>query len=234
MSRLEKFVSSASQRYPQYERERTQDGVTLRYIPWYNVVNILNRMLAHGIIDAWNYYIQDVDFGKTITVSNTQGESRKEIVLTRVRLEIVVGETVMSREGGGYEPTTYAGYGDPVSNATSMALRRAAAAFGIGLYLYDKGEDAPAERKEPRKEIRAPEGGSFSMKVPNDRISERSWNYMSKLLCERKMGEEDLEEIVITEQFDVESLEDLTQQQVSRIIDYLLQTKITGPKPGER
>lgn len=29
-------------------------------------------------------------------------------------------------------------YGDPSSNAESMAFRRAAARFGLGLYLYDK------------------------------------------------------------------------------------------------
>ncbi len=30
-------------------------------------------------------------------------------------------------------------YGDPSSNAESMAFRRAAAKFGLGLYLYEKG-----------------------------------------------------------------------------------------------
>jgi len=29
-------------------------------------------------------------------------------------------------------------YGDPTSNAEAMALRRAAAKFGLGLYLYEK------------------------------------------------------------------------------------------------
>jgi len=29
-------------------------------------------------------------------------------------------------------------YGDPSSNAESMAFRRSAARFGLGLYLYDK------------------------------------------------------------------------------------------------
>jgi hypothetical protein len=30
------------------------------------------------------------------------------------------------------------GYGDPSSNAEGMALKRAAAKFGLGLYLYHK------------------------------------------------------------------------------------------------
>jgi len=30
------------------------------------------------------------------------------------------------------------GYGDPSSNAEAMALKRAAAKFGLGLYLYLK------------------------------------------------------------------------------------------------
>jgi mRNA interferase HigB len=46
---------------------------------------------------------------------------------------------IVWREATGYEPLNVKGYGDPTSNAESMALRRAAAKFGLCLYLYGIG-----------------------------------------------------------------------------------------------
>ena len=63
------------------------------------------------------------------------------------RLTIPTCDGDISREATGTEElkeTTRDGeireraYGDPSSNAESMAFRRAAARFGLGLYLYDK------------------------------------------------------------------------------------------------
>jgi hypothetical protein len=47
-------------------------------------------------------------------------------------------EGVVYREATGQEEEETTSYGDSSSNAESMALRRAAAKFGLGLYLYDK------------------------------------------------------------------------------------------------
>lgn len=44
------------------------------------------------------------------------------------------GTELLKRDGGESELA----YGDPSSNAESMAFRRAAAKFGLGLYLYAK------------------------------------------------------------------------------------------------
>jgi hypothetical protein len=43
---------------------------------------------------------------------------------------------IISREAT--EDEELRGYGDPPSNAEAMALKRAAAKFGLGLYLYSK------------------------------------------------------------------------------------------------
>ena len=42
------------------------------------------------------------------------------------------------REATGQEDETLEAYGDSSSNAESMALRRAAAKFGLGIALYDQ------------------------------------------------------------------------------------------------
>ena len=55
-----------------------------------------------------------------------------------VRISIPCLEGTVMREATGIEPLDVKGYGDPSSNAESMALRRAAAKFGLGLYLYEK------------------------------------------------------------------------------------------------
>ena len=48
----------------------------------------------------------------------------------------------MYREAIGIEDEETLSFGDPASNAESMALRRAAAKFDLELYLYDKGNGA--------------------------------------------------------------------------------------------
>jgi hypothetical protein len=50
-----------------------------------------------------------------------------------VRISIPCIEGIISREATGTEDEELKGYGDPSSNAEAMALKRAAAKFGLGL-----------------------------------------------------------------------------------------------------
>ena len=62
-------------------------------------------------------------------------------IVVTVRLSIVAAEGVFYREATGTEEEPDEDekmYGDPSSNAEAMALKRAAAKFGLGLYLYQK------------------------------------------------------------------------------------------------
>lgn len=95
-------------------------GNNLVYIPWYHVVKYLD-WYAPG----WRYEIRDI--------TPIGGQT----VLT-VRLTIPAAEGEIWREATGIEDDEVKGFGDTSSNAESMALRRAAAKFGLGLYLYDK------------------------------------------------------------------------------------------------
>lgn len=59
------------------------------------------------------------------------------VVAVTVRITIPCVEGAIHREATGQEDVAVKGYGDSTSNAESMALRRAAAKFGLALYLYD-------------------------------------------------------------------------------------------------
>jgi hypothetical protein len=98
-------------------RQKMRAGQRLDFIPWYHAVKYLD-LHAPG----WSYSVRSVTW-------NNEGR----LVLT-VRLSIPCLEGLVYRDERMY--------GDPSSNAESMALRRAAAKFGLGLYLYNKERNA--------------------------------------------------------------------------------------------
>ena len=109
-------------------RQKVRAGQRLDFIPWYHAVKYLD-LYAPG----WSYAVRSVTW-------NTEGR----LVLT-VRLTVPCLEGVVYRDATGTEEEPEEGermYGDPSSNAESMALRRAAAKFGLGLYLYNKERNA--------------------------------------------------------------------------------------------
>jgi hypothetical protein len=101
-------------------KTRQQGGKTLTYLPWYQAVHYLDRYAP-----GWSYKVCSV-----VTVG--------QAVAVTVRINILCLEGIVYREATGYEPLDVKGYGDPTSNAKSMALRRSAAKFSLALYLYDK------------------------------------------------------------------------------------------------
>jgi hypothetical protein len=105
---------------PQHLKKKKKGGAELDFIPWYFAVKYLDYFAP-----GWSSEVRSV----------TWFDGR--IVLT-VRLSIVAAEGTVYREATGTEEEEEKMFGDPSSNAESMALRRAAAKFGLGLYLYDK------------------------------------------------------------------------------------------------
>ena len=69
------------------------------------------------------------------------GELAGKVFLT-VRVTVQCDDGVIFREATGNESEDLDSYGDPFSNAESMALRRALAKFGLALYLYDRDRRA--------------------------------------------------------------------------------------------
>ena len=101
-------------------RKRKQGGKDILYIAWHDAVKYLDHYAA-----GWNYEIK--------TMSNVAGK----LIMT-VRISIPCSEGMVFREATGQEDEELETYGNASSNAESMALRRAAAKFGLGLYLYDQ------------------------------------------------------------------------------------------------
>jgi Rad52/22 family double-strand break repair protein len=113
---------------------RKQGNATLTYIPWYKVNGILDKYAP-----GWCWELTRLELNGDrlfisgrLTFPTADGVVWREATGTELLKEVVRDKTTgepISRE---------LAYGDPSSNAESMALRRAAAKFGLGLYLYDK------------------------------------------------------------------------------------------------
>jgi hypothetical protein len=74
---------------------------------------------------GWSYHVKSVALvGNLVTVVAS--------------ISIPCAEGVVTREATGCEEVDAKGYGDAVSNAEAMALKRAAGKYGLGLYLYQK------------------------------------------------------------------------------------------------
>lgn len=123
---------------PSCLKQRKVDGNLVDYIPWHTACSILSKY-APGW--EWRIVSSEIIQGHSFEVWNKQQE--KEITITNPPRFQIVGELaipaqegVIRRQTMGSEELSLRGYGDPGSNAESMAFRRAAAKFGLGLYLY--------------------------------------------------------------------------------------------------
>lgn len=113
---------------------RKQGNANLKYIPWHTANTILDKYAP-----GWEWSILKLEL------------SSDRIFLVG-RLSIPCLEGVVSRDATGTEELKEEyfdkeekvkkirelAYGDPSSNSESQAFRRAAAKFGLGLYLYKK------------------------------------------------------------------------------------------------
>jgi len=99
-------------------RSRVQGGKTLHYLEWHVAVRYLDHFAP----------------GWTCAVRGVTALAGRCVVT--VRVTIPAAEGPVHREATGTEDEDLSGYGDPSSNAEAMALKRAAAKFGLGLYLY--------------------------------------------------------------------------------------------------
>lgn len=98
----------------------TRQGGQLTYIEWHTAVKYLD---FHA--PGWSYHVRSIaQVGNLVTVIAS--------------ISIPCAEGVITREATGCEEADAKGYGDAVSNAEAMALKRAASKFGLALYLYQK------------------------------------------------------------------------------------------------
>ncbi len=113
----------APQHLKQKPKGKGPHKIQLTYLPWNHAVRYLDYFAP-----GWCHEVRAVHW------------SMERIVVV-VRLLIPTAEGWLWREATGTEEEPDEDeqmYGDPSSNAEAMALKRAAAKFGLGLYLYDK------------------------------------------------------------------------------------------------
>jgi hypothetical protein len=101
-------------------KTRKQGGNEITFIEWPTAVKYLDH-LAPG----WSFEIRSV-----------QQIGDKCVVVARIT--IPAAEGAIWREATGQEDIAVSGWGDSSSNAEAMALKRAAAKFGLGISLYQK------------------------------------------------------------------------------------------------
>lgn len=102
------------------KNRKTGQVSQLTFISWNTAIRLLD-VYAPG----WCYEIRNAYHVGT------------QLVLV-VRVTIPASDGIFYREATGIEDEDTSSFGDASSNAESMALRRAAAKFGLALYLYDK------------------------------------------------------------------------------------------------
>lgn len=118
---IQEIIADLSKEIPaKVLAEKTLKGNKITYLPWYRAARMLDYYAP-----GWQYEVKGI-----------QQVGSQCVVI--VRLSIPAEEGWFYREATGIEDEDVAGYGDTASNAEGMALRRAAAKFGLARYLYEK------------------------------------------------------------------------------------------------
>lgn len=118
---LAKIEAALSRPLPKsYLRTRRQGGKEIVFIEWHTANKILSKYAP-----GWTWEVKDV---KVVGVS----------VVTIGSLSIPTADGVIHRDATGHEELDGTGYGNCSANSEANALKRAAAKFGLGLYLYHK------------------------------------------------------------------------------------------------
>jgi hypothetical protein len=132
---LARIIKALSRRLPdELISQREQGGKTLAYIPWHVVIQILDKYAP-----GWGWEVRTMQLSGDrlflvgrLTIPAQDGSHWREATGTEGLKEEYFDKTDRVKK------MREIAYGDPSSNAESMALRRAAAKFGLGLYLYNR------------------------------------------------------------------------------------------------
>ena len=117
---IAEILSDLSQSIPsRFISTRRQGGAQIQYISWVNITKLLE------------YYAPGYDWNISITYTGDR-------IYCIGKLTIKAAEGDFVREATGNEMADTDKFGDPSSNAEAMALRRAAAKFGLGRQLWEK------------------------------------------------------------------------------------------------
>lgn len=180
----EKISSNLIDKKPLYQRDKATGKPKkcgdADYISWPNVIRLLDR--ATDGFYSWE--IRSHYLGDRVVIEG--------------RLSIQSSDGIFVREASGYEFLECGSFGDATSNAEAMALRRAAAKFGLALYLWKEERDileVQASRVIPQIAPAQPQKFLPKFSVANkDAI--RDWEEVAKIGEQQKYPKDDWIEIV--------------------------------------
>lgn len=132
---IAEIIADLSKSIPSRYLDKLKDQSRATFIPWFHAVTLLDRCTG----GHWDYEVKSITLSPDrifvvvrITIHAQEGSFFREATGTEeLKREVVDKDT-------GEIKIKELAYGEPSSNSESMALRRAAAKFGLGLYLYDK------------------------------------------------------------------------------------------------
>ena len=133
---ITEIIADLSKPIPnKYLAQRKQGGTNLTYLPWFRCVTLLDRCSG----GHWDYAITNIHttsdrliLTARITIHAAEGAFSREATGTETLKEEYFDKTTQSKQIREWA------YGDVSSKSESMALRRAAAKLGLGLYLYER------------------------------------------------------------------------------------------------
>jgi hypothetical protein len=115
------IVADLSKSLPaRFIKTRKQGGAEISYITWATATMFLDHYAS-----GWQWQI--------VSISEVGG-----MVVVLGRLTIVGSDGSVSRDATGIEESDSKSFGDPLSNASAMSLKRCAALFGLARSLYHK------------------------------------------------------------------------------------------------
>lgn len=135
-------------------KTKKQGGAEITFVEWHRYADRLNALVGP---EGWEVALRFHDVGgKLVTVASMS----------------ILGVT---KENVGDEDEDKDSYGTACTNSFAQAFKRAAALFGMGLYMYDKAGRAAATRGAPRATTSA---GSDSPR----KASVKQMEYLDKLI----------------------------------------------------
>ncbi len=131
---LAQIIEALSRPLPTGLTEKLKDKGNADYLPWYRANKILDKYAP-----GWEWEVQSTNFTEDrIFITGCLIIPTKHGLVKRCATGTEeLKRTVWDKKANQYVAKEIA-YGDPSSNAESMAFRRCAARFGLALYLYDK------------------------------------------------------------------------------------------------
>ncbi len=131
---IKQIEAVLSRPFPANYLSYLEDKSKAPYVAWYRVNEVLSKYCP-----GWGWEIKETVFSSDrIYVTGCLSIPSSDGIISRC----AKGSEMLKREKWNKQTNQMEileiAYGDPASNAESKAFRRAAAKFGLGLYLYDK------------------------------------------------------------------------------------------------